>query len=980
MKEFEKAFEEQNIKYIKDENKYIFETFKDVMKALQILMDRHISYSIGGSNNKKQVIIFDSVIKKQLNPKIWNPDNSLKPEIKDQIEKVVQKFKDYLANLKIDIDINDVILVGSNASYNYNSKSDLDIHIIVPEADENILKLYDSYKTLFNKTYKIKFNKIPVELYVQNDLEKLRSKAIYSINKGWIKKVDKEQIEKVDISSDLEPLLDEYKQILENKDIEQIKSFIDKLYELRQEGLSESGDFSKGNLIFKEFRTKGYLKKLKDLEVKLETKSLSIGDVIKEENGGYVIYSEKGKKLSKIYKNKKDAEERLKEIEMFKHMKDEHYGELPLKQFEKVANVPLWNSLEENTVTKKVDKLLDFGWNFYKDYLSFALEDMFDEVQRIKQYNASAKEFAEKGLGSANTQRYGNLFELIEAFKELKHLLRDELIEIKQYKPWACKPSFRNYLLEIYNIIGGQRYMKDSKKDIVEQGFDEYIKCLEKSEEGKFEYSEKLIEFLHKIEELADMSEQEILGMFEEMKERKAVLKDEKSITPYRFIKIAKPGMKVKVMSFEGNWEGKVKEVKDEKVIIVDENNEEHTFSKDDTGGYFIILDSHIKDADEESISEAEYEALIRHAAHGELLDMYEVSSQKAQQIFERVCKEFNLPEDPEWIIAPEILENDGIMNELYKELRKEVIAELNNNEFAFDTSYDKRYGEHGGTERIMDIFNIRKHTTFDAFKYVYQFPADMTQEDIKKCKEYKLEYLGKVNENGFQPGDHLVKGKLGDLKRYCEEWIGGYVMHPDYLYKENDIDLEDILDEEVKDSNVELKTYAIYSDKDEGPFKDEIENVLEQCGLKIKKVKEEGDNSFLVLFDAKEEDMFKIAKKLDLPYESGSEFEYKEEVEDKFDSNKLMDLINKCKEVLKRGLIEEGYDDDDEIFEKAEFEVRHEKKGEKDIIVAHGSQEWVNSDFEEEIINDIKDEITNEYPEAEFKWYNNSAGGYWII
>lgn len=863
-------------------------------------------------NDKNVGHIITDKLKSVLNPKIWNPDNSLKPEIKNQIEKVVQKFKDYLANLKIDINIDDVILVGSNASYNYNSKSDLDIHIIVPEADENILKLYDSYKTLFNKIYKIKFNKIPVELYVQNDLEKLRSKAIYSINKGWIKKADKEQNEKVDISSDLKALLDEYKQILENKDIEQIKSFINKLYELRQEGLSESGDFSKGNLIFKEFRTKGYLKRLKDLEVKLETKLLSIGDVIKEENGGYVIYSEKGKKLSKVYKNKKDAEERLKEIEMFKHMKDEHYGELPLKQFEKVANVPLWNSLEENTVTKKVDKLLEFGWNFYKDYLSFALEDMFDEVQRIKQYNASAKEFAEKGLGSANTQSYGNLFKLIEAFKELKPLLRDELIEIKQYKPWACKLSFRNYLLQIYNIIGGQRYMKDSKKDIVEQGFDEYIKCLEKSEEGKFEYSEKLIEFLHKIEELGDMPEQEILGMFEEMKERKNT----------------------------------------------------------------------IKDADEESISEAEYEALIRHATHGELLDMYEVGSRKAEQIFERVCKEFKLPEDPEWIIAPEILENDGIMNKLYNELRKEVIAELNNDEFAFDTAYDKHYGEHGGTERIMDIFNIRKHTTFDAFKYVYQFPADMTREDIEKCKEYKLEYLGKVNENGFQPGDNLVRGKLGDLKRYCEEWIGGYEMHPDYLYKENEIDLEDILDEEVKDAKVKFKTYAIYSDKDEGPSKDEIKDVLEEFGLKIKDVKERGDNSFLVLFDAKEEDMLKIAEKLDIPYESGSEFEYKaeEEVEDKSDSNKLMDLINKCKEVLKRGLIEEGYDDDDEIFDKAEFEVRHEKKGEKDIIVAHGSQEWVNSDFEEEIINNIKDEITNEYPDAEFKWYNNSAGGYWII
>ena len=909
-------------------------TFVEKSENIQAAKHREYLEYLEADNEQHEMIV-DSAIKKSLNPKIWNPDNSLKPEIKDQIEKVVQKFKDYLANLKIDIDIDDVILVGSNASYNYNSKSDLDIHIIVPEADENILKLYDSYKTLFNKTYKIKFNKIPVELYVQNDLEKLRSKAIYSINKGWIKEADKKQIEKVDISSELEPLLDEYKQILENKDVEQIKSFIDKLYELRQEGLYESGDFSKGNLIFKEFRTKGYLKKLKDLQVKLETKSLSIGDVIKEENGGYVIYSKKGKKLSKVYKNKKDAEERLKEIEMFKHMKDKHYGIFLLEQFENVANVPLWDSSEENTVTKKVDKLLEFGWNFYKDYLSIALEDMFDEVQRIKRYNASGKEFAEKGLGSANTQSYGNLFELIEAFKELKHLLKDELIEIKQYKPWACKPSFRNYLLQIYNIIGGQRYMKDSKKDIVEQGFDEYIKCLEKSEEGKFEYSEKLIEFLHKIEELGDMSEQEILGMFEEMKERKDVLKDSASISKVDLEKklrkvltdyLLKEGfdkedidkwlvIRIKDYTNDHGDKGIQIEIANEFVAYYDLPEEvTEQLDKIVEPAYFepysatiwqaYIWDKKmkdtVKDADKESISEAEYEALIRHTAHGELLDMYEVGSEKAEQIFERGCKELKLPEDPEWIIAPEILKNDEIMNELYNELRKEVIAELNDDEFAFDTAYDKHYGEHGGTERIMDIFNIRKHTTFDALKYVYQFPADMTQEDIEKCKEYKLEYLGKVNENGFQPGDHLVRGKLGDLKRYCEEWIGGYKMHPDYLYKENDIDLEDILDEKVKDS--------------------------------------------------------------------------------KSDSNKLMDLISKCKEVLKRGLIKEGYDDDDEIFKKAEFKVRHEKKGEKDIIVARGSQEWVNSDFEEEIINDIEDEITNEYPDAEFKWYNNSAGGYWII
>ena len=44
-----------------------------------------------------------------------------------------------------------------------------------------------SYKTLFNKDYKIRIKKIPAELYVQNSLEGLGSKGIYSIYKGWIK-------------------------------------------------------------------------------------------------------------------------------------------------------------------------------------------------------------------------------------------------------------------------------------------------------------------------------------------------------------------------------------------------------------------------------------------------------------------------------------------------------------------------------------------------------------------------------------------------------------------------------------------------------------------------------------------------------------------------------------------------------------------------------------------------------------------------
>ncbi len=51
-----------------------------------------------------------------------------------------------------------------------------------------------------------------------------------------------------------------------------------------------------------------------------------IGDIIKQTSKGYEIYSHDGKRLSKAYKTKKEAEERLKQIEMFKHMNDSYKG------------------------------------------------------------------------------------------------------------------------------------------------------------------------------------------------------------------------------------------------------------------------------------------------------------------------------------------------------------------------------------------------------------------------------------------------------------------------------------------------------------------------------------------------------------------------------------------------------------------------------------------------------------------------------
>ena len=43
---------------------------------------------------------------------------------------------------------------------------------------------------------------------------------------------------------------------------------------------------------------------------------------ITKEKGGYAVKSEKGKNLGSGYKSKSEAEDRLAEVEMFKHMKN----------------------------------------------------------------------------------------------------------------------------------------------------------------------------------------------------------------------------------------------------------------------------------------------------------------------------------------------------------------------------------------------------------------------------------------------------------------------------------------------------------------------------------------------------------------------------------------------------------------------------------------------------------------------------------
>ena len=206
-------------------------------------------------------------MQKELNPKLWE-DKRLKRDVREAIIDIVSEFMD---NLIIPVEILDVRVVGSNASYNYTEQSDLDVHIIsdlelVGSPTEIVQALYNSERSNFNRTHNIKIKGIDVELYVEDVNSSVTSNGIYSvIDDIWIKEpqIIKERSVKID-KKELRDLVNSVKSVLADGDSNDIKDCINMLYLMRKDSIAIDGEYSVGNLLFKEIRNRGLLSALKD--------------------------------------------------------------------------------------------------------------------------------------------------------------------------------------------------------------------------------------------------------------------------------------------------------------------------------------------------------------------------------------------------------------------------------------------------------------------------------------------------------------------------------------------------------------------------------------------------------------------------------------------------------------------------------------------------------------------------------------------
>jgi predicted nucleotidyltransferase len=237
-----------------------------------------------------QKILDSFSVKDTLNPKVWenpkNPDKSVMiPKIRETLLRIAEKFIEYLGE---DVFVEDIVLTGSLANYNWSEFSDFDLHVLVDlkqyEDDTDLYKeLFNLKKQVFNDKHNIRIYGYDVEVYSQDVEEEHYSSGVYSVmNNEWVSEPEKfkSNVDKTILEKKIKNWTEKIDSAIEEeKDLEKIKT---KLKDYRKSGLEKNGELSYENLVFKFLRRSGHIQKLFDTANKELDKELSIERTITE--------------------------------------------------------------------------------------------------------------------------------------------------------------------------------------------------------------------------------------------------------------------------------------------------------------------------------------------------------------------------------------------------------------------------------------------------------------------------------------------------------------------------------------------------------------------------------------------------------------------------------------------------------------------------------------------------------------------------
>ena len=221
-----------------------------------------------------------ATFKNTLNPAIWDKNNNLKPEVKAKLNQIAKAF---IETLEIPTNaVEDIVVTGSMASYNYTPHSDIDLHLVIdfdkvhtdcPIVGDYLL----SKKSEFNQKHDIFIYGIPVEVYAEGVDQGTVHNGLYSLKTGWIDLPKKIKPTNNDVA--VEAKYKEYKEAADSiKDGDLAEKLLDKIKKMRKAGLAEGGEFSVENLVFKKLRDTGDIERLMKVKKEGIDKKLSLGE------------------------------------------------------------------------------------------------------------------------------------------------------------------------------------------------------------------------------------------------------------------------------------------------------------------------------------------------------------------------------------------------------------------------------------------------------------------------------------------------------------------------------------------------------------------------------------------------------------------------------------------------------------------------------------------------------------------------------
>lgn len=238
--------------------------------------------------SEEDVIIPNKFIQDDLNPSLWVKDKDsykLKPEVREKLLAIAKEFYNYL---EVDSEYEDIYFIGSMASYNWTSKSDIDLHLLFDYKKINkntslVEKYFDIKKKYWNDSHDITIYGIDVELSCQELNAPFYSKAVFSIkNNKWLNFPDKKKFS-IDKQALVSKIVNIANQIEDLEKIDNLKKIIDKsgkikdkIKKMRKSGLEKGGEFSIENLAFKYLRNKNYIGTLMKLRRDAVDKNLSL--------------------------------------------------------------------------------------------------------------------------------------------------------------------------------------------------------------------------------------------------------------------------------------------------------------------------------------------------------------------------------------------------------------------------------------------------------------------------------------------------------------------------------------------------------------------------------------------------------------------------------------------------------------------------------------------------------------------------------